>query len=150
VGAAGAFAASRAGRLADKGHARLATVAFLSTIVVSYVVIATGAHHVVPLVIGITLLDLGVQGTQVTNQSVIYQLRGEARSRITTIYMASYFLGGVIGSSIAAVANDAGWTTVCITGAAPCVLALLVWVISGRHANVSVSSGEPQPLTRKS
>ena len=49
------------------------------------------------LVFGILMLDLSVQGLHITNQSEIYSLRPDARSRITSAYMASFFAGGVFG-----------------------------------------------------
>ena len=37
-----------------------------------------------PLVAGLVVLDAGIQGAHITNQSVIYALRPDARSRVTT------------------------------------------------------------------
>ena len=54
------------------------------------------------LIVGILVLDIGVQGLQVTNQSIIYRLAPEARSRITSAYMVCYFAGGAIGSALGA------------------------------------------------
>jgi cyanate permease len=64
--------------------------------------LALGGSSIVALIAGIVVLDLGVQGAQVSNQAVIYRLRPEARSRLTTAYMASFFVGGVVGSIFAA------------------------------------------------
>jgi predicted MFS family arabinose efflux permease len=146
VGAAGALAATRAGRLVDSGHTTLATVGFLATITVSYLLIGAGAHNIVLLIIGIIVLDLGVQGAQVTHQSVIYRLRPDARSRVTTIYMTAYFTGGVLGSLIAATAFSFGWTVVCLTGAAPTALALLLWAFSRRKSASAPDDRIPQKV----
>ena len=128
VGVAGALCASVAGRLADGGHQKPATVAFLSITLLSFGVMALGAHNLPLLVVGVLLLDFGVQGTQVTNQSIIYGLRPQARSRVNTVYMTSYFLGGSLGSLCAAtVWSAAGWTGVCTLGAALPLAGLLVW-----------------------
>ena len=41
-------------------------------------------------------MDGCVQATDVISQSVIYDLLPEARSRLTTIYMTTYFIGGAL------------------------------------------------------
>jgi len=132
VGVAGALCASLAGRLADRGLQRYATPAFLLITLIAYGLMALGGTRLVALIVGVVLLDLGVQGTQITNQSEIYRLRPEANSRITTIYMTTYFIGGAVGSATSAVAfGAAGWTGVCILGAAYASLTVLAWLTEG-------------------
>jgi predicted MFS family arabinose efflux permease len=46
----------------------------------------------------VVLLDVGVQATQVTNVATIYTLDAAAHSRINTVYMTAYFLGGSFGT----------------------------------------------------
>ena len=133
LGVAGALAASFAGRLADRGHARRVTPAFGALILVSYGLIGLGAHALWALVIGILLLDLGVQGLHITNQSEVYRLRPEARARLTTVYLTSYFVGGALGSGAASLAWAlGGWSGVSLVGALFGALVLLVWGLGGR------------------
>ncbi|WP_147199438.1 MFS transporter [Pantoea sp. CCBC3-3-1] len=128
VGAAGALAARQAGSLADKGKARLTTIAGLIIMLVSWGITALGSHSLIALIIGIILLDLAVQGVHITNQSVIYRSMPEARNRLTAGYMTSYFVGGAAGSLISATAfQHAGWYGVCAAGAFITVLNLLSW-----------------------
>ena len=130
VGAAGAVAARFAGKLADWGHARLATGGFIGIAALSYGLIALGGHSIIALAIGVALLDLGVQGTQISNQSLIYRLRGDARSRLNTAYMTCYFVFGSIGSGLsAAVYSMDGWNGVCLLGAAFVVVGVLIWAV---------------------
>lgn len=137
VGVAGALCASVAGRLADRGLQRLSTPGFLLIALVSYVPLALGAHSILLLVAGVVGLDLGVQGTQITNQSEIYRLRPKARSRLTTVYMTSYFTGGAIGSATSAlVFGAAGWTGVCLLGAAFAGSAVVFWLTEPRTVDV--------------
>jgi predicted MFS family arabinose efflux permease len=128
AGVAGALVAPVAGRLADRGRGRLALTAFLTAILASWALLAAGATSLTALIAGIVLLDLGVQGAQISNQSTIYALRPEARSRLTTAYMVSLFLGGVIGSLLAAgVYGAAGWGATCALGAVLAAAALAIW-----------------------
>lgn len=130
LGAAGALTASVAGRLADRGYARVATGVFLAAATISYALLYVGAQSLAALVLGIVVLDLGVQGTHITNQSEIYRLNPDARSRLTTAYMTSYFIGGALGSAVSAAAYAAyGWPGVCVLGAAVGLAGLAVWIV---------------------
>ena len=61
-----------------------------------------------------------------TNQSLIYTLAPDARSRVDSAYMVCYFAGGALGSAIAATTYDSGgWTAVCLLGAAIGIAAML-------------------------
>ncbi|MBY4829889.1 MFS transporter [Burkholderia dolosa] len=133
IGAVGALAATSAGRLVDRGYGNAATGLFATAVLASFALIAAGAHSLTALIAGILLLDVGVQGTHISNQSVIYALAGDARSRVTTIYLTSYFIGGAFGSFAASVAYGiAGWRGVCIAGAALAGTLVALWVASQR------------------
>ncbi|ETH34110.1 transporter, major facilitator family protein, partial [Bordetella pertussis H897] len=97
AGAIGAYGANRFGRLNDRGQGNRSTRQGL-LLLASWPLLAWGAHHVAPLLAGVLALDLAIQAVHVTNQSAIYRLRPEARSRLTAGYMTSYFLGGAAGS----------------------------------------------------
>jgi predicted MFS family arabinose efflux permease len=130
LGALGALAAKFAGRLADRGMASTVTGGFALLMALSYVAIAIGGKSAIALGIGVAVMDLGCQGVHISNQSLIYPLRPDARSRLNTAYMASYFVAGAVGSALsAAVYSIDGWTGVCIVGAAFPTLAALVWVV---------------------
>ncbi len=128
VGAAGALAASRAGHLADRGKAKITTRYGLLLLLISWAFIWYGQHQVIALILGIIMLDLAVQGVHITNQSVIYRRMPQARNRLTSGYMTSYFIGGAVGSLVSASAfQAAGWTGVCVAGGILGVLNLLIW-----------------------
>lgn len=129
AGAAGATAASVAGRINDRSRSPWPTGFFLAVAVLSWILLALGGHDLAALIVGVVTVDLGVQGTQVTNQSEIYRLRPEARSRLTTVYMTTYFAGGAIGSAISAwaYATDS-WAGVCLAGAGFAGVAFLAWL----------------------
>jgi predicted MFS family arabinose efflux permease len=125
VGAVGVLFAPLAGRLSDrKGPAFTVTLAILIALG-SYVVFDIAGYRVWGLVAGVILLDLGVQAGHVANQTRIYALVPEARSRLNTVYMVTYFLGGALGSALAAWGwAHWGWNGVCAAGAAQLLVAL--------------------------
>jgi predicted MFS family arabinose efflux permease len=148
AGAAGAVAASVAGRLADRGYGGRTTTASLIILLASWGVLAGGRTSAVALIIGIAVLDLGVQSAHIANQSAIYSLRPEARSRMTTAYMVSFFLGGAVLSAISAAVYDSdGWSGVCVLGAATAALALLFWVVSELMSRSRHRSSNRRALT---
>jgi len=128
AGAAGALGARPAGGLADKGKSHLTTTIGLVMLLLSWAAIWYGHVSVLALIVGILVLDLTVQGVHITNQTVIYRVKPDARNRLTAGYMTSYFIGGAAGSLISASAwQHAGWTGVCAVGAVMALLNLLVW-----------------------
>ena len=128
AGAAGALGARPAGGLADKGKSHLTTSAGLILLLLSWAAIWYGHVSVLALIVGILVLDLTVQGVHITNQTVIYRVKPEARNRLTAGYMTSYFIGGAAGSLISASAwQHAGWSGVCAIGAIVATINLLVW-----------------------
>jgi predicted MFS family arabinose efflux permease len=119
VGAAGALAAPLAGKSADKRGPRAVITLAIGLVAISYLVFAVSGRSLVGLVIGVLVLDVGVQAAQISNQSRIYALKPDARSRVNTVYMTAYFIGGAAGSMIASIAWHAfGWLGVCLAGLA--------------------------------
>lgn len=128
AGAAGALGARPAGGLADKGKSHMTTSAGLVLLLLSWAAIWYGHVSVLALIVGILVLDLTVQGVHITNQTVIYRVKPDARNRLTAGYMTSYFIGGAAGSLISASAwQHVGWTGVCAIGAIVAAINLLVW-----------------------
>ncbi|SNS24193.1 Predicted arabinose efflux permease, MFS family [Granulicella rosea] len=121
VGAAGALVAPIAGRISDKHGPRWVLMAGIGTLALSYLMLWGGelAHtrvalHIAALVVGVIVLDMGAQMTQIANQTRIFGLVPSARSRLNTVYMVCYFAGGAIGSASAAIAWDHWhWNGVC-------------------------------------
>ncbi|TVY09234.1 MFS transporter [Paenibacillus cremeus] len=128
VGVVGALAASVIGRLTSRIQPRFLIGFMIFAAFVSYVLFWAAGGWIWGLIIGVILLDLGVQGGQVTNQARIYSLLPEARSRINTVYMVSSFIGGAIGSTLGAYAwSRWGWSGVCVVGGAMVSAAFLIW-----------------------
>jgi predicted MFS family arabinose efflux permease len=134
AGVAGALAASFAGRLGDRGHGQRVTGWCLAILLASWGVMAWAGQSLAALVAGILLLDLASQAVHISNQSAIYRIRPEARSRLTAGYMTSYFTGGAVGSLVSAAAyGHAGWAGVVAAGGVVSALGLVTWVVAGRR-----------------
>jgi predicted MFS family arabinose efflux permease len=137
--AAGAIAARVAGRAADKGNDRVVTGLMIAAVGLGWALMAVdGGHALAPLIVGIVILDLGVQGAHVTNLAVIYRECAAARARLSTAYFTSQFLGGVAGAAVSGLAYaHGGWTWVCAAGGAFTTAMLLTWALAawrGRDA----------------
>ena len=124
----GAIAASLgsmvAGRLADKKGPRFVVGCAIAAALLAYLLLLPGATHLAALVIGVILLDAGVQAAQVTNQTRIFALAPAAQGRMNTLYMIAYFSGGALGSFAGATGwRFARWPGVCTAGLALLTLA---------------------------
>ncbi|WP_095138845.1 MFS transporter [Pseudomonas sp. Irchel s3a10] len=138
AGAAGALAAARAGHLADRGLGQWVSGLSLLLMLASWLPIALTQSSLWALLLGVITLDLGLQAVHVTSQSMIYNVRPEAQSRLTAGYMLFYSIGSALGSiTSTAMYAWAGWIGVCLLGAAINAVALGYWWLT-------VKSGAPQ------
>lgn len=128
VGAAGALTASVVGRFTDRGWSRWLTGASAMLLLVGYLLLWRGGTSLAALLAGIVVLDIGANGVHITNQSEIYRLQPQARSRINAFYMTSCFVGAAVGSAAAALVYDRwGWAGVCALGISIALAALSLW-----------------------
>lgn len=125
IGAFGALAAGLMGRLSDKMDSYKLSGYTLLLVFVSFIIFYFSSHSLIGLVIGVIVLDMGVQATHISNQSIIFALIPEARNRLNTVYMVSYFIGGASGTFLASqVWKSYQWTGVCAIGALLAAIAL--------------------------
>jgi MFS family permease len=83
--------------------------------------------HLAALVVGVIVLDMGAQMTQVANQTRIFGLVPSARSRLNTVYMTVYFTGAAAGSALATIAwVHWRWNGVCLLALGLIALAAIV------------------------
>jgi predicted MFS family arabinose efflux permease len=128
AGIAGALGATRAGRWTDRGLGQRVTGIALTLMLAAWAFIAMLPHGLGWLVIGVVMIDFGLQAVHVTNQAMIYRVHPEAQSRLTAAYMVFYSIGSALGSSASTLLyTRAGWSGVCALGATISVLSLLVW-----------------------
>lgn len=128
AGVAGVLGAKHAGQLADRGQAERTTAIGLAVMLLGWLLAAFLPVSLWALVLGVILMDYGLQSVHVSNQSLILRVRPEARSRLTAGYMIFYAIGCAAGSIGSTVMFDAaGWAGVCILGGTISSTALIFW-----------------------
>ncbi|OZQ77570.1 MFS transporter [Paenibacillus odorifer] len=137
VGVGGAVAAPIAGRLADKGWSKWLTGLAMIIATLSFLLIHLFHSHstfaLILLFISAIILDMAVSGNLVLGQRVIYSLGSEARGRLNGIFMAIFFVGGAVGSSLGGWAYAyGGWTFASLIGVILPLLALVYFFTEKR------------------
>ncbi|WP_083269570.1 MFS transporter [Bosea vaviloviae] len=133
AGAAGALGAARAGRWADQGLGQRITGMALGLMLLAWLPISWLGHSILWLILGVVIIDFGLQATHVTNQGMIYRVRPEAQSRLTAAYMVFYSIGSALGSSFSTIVYaHAGWNGVCLLGAGISALTIAFWAATLR------------------
>ncbi|WP_105383707.1 MFS transporter [Neorhizobium alkalisoli] len=138
AGVAGAIASPIAGRLADRDLGRPATIFGIVAVAIAFLI-----THVAPegstialalLTFAAILLDFGVTMTLVIGQRAIYGLGADLRSRLNGLFMATFFMGGAVGSAVGAWAfAEGGWLLASMLGLALPVLAFLYFLTERRR-----------------
>ncbi len=130
AGVFGALSTQWIGRWADRGYTQKLTAAGCLILCLSWGLLYAGGHSLASYISGYGLISLGLAVVHSCNQNIIFQLNPAARSRINSIYMTMYFIGGACGSALGVYAwHHGGWNGVCIAGlllalAASCFAAL--------------------------
>ncbi|MCD2184724.1 MFS transporter [Rhizobium sp. GN54] len=134
VGAVGIFAAPLAGKVADRRGPGFVVWIGAVLAAVSWIVFGLWTS-LAALVIGVIILDLGIQSALVANQHIIYAIDPEARSRLNTIFMTGMFLGGAVGSAGAtATWGHGAWAAVSTLGVVFALVAIGIKAIAHYRA----------------
>lgn len=129
----GAFVAPIAGRLSDKSSPEKAQICSVSLLVAGSVCALVWPSSWVALAIATLLLDVGTQATQVNNLAQIYALDEAAHSRINTVFMVFFFIGGSIGTYCGVLAWSIGaWPAVSLQLLAFSALAMILAFVNYR------------------
>lgn len=117
AGVFGALSTTKIGKIADQGHTLSLTWIGLLTLIVSWFFLYFGEQSLLSYMIGYGIISLGLTIVHTSNQNIIFRLRPDAKSRINSIYMTSYFIGGACGSALGVYAwHHGGWKMTCIAG----------------------------------
>ncbi len=139
IGAAGALAASMTGRLSSRVPPYTVHIITITLMVISWIVFGYASASMTGLIIGVILLDMGLQATHITNQTIIFAIYPEARNRLNTVYMVIYFIGGSLGTLLGSYAWDHWqWKGVTGFGLLCTGLALVLHLLNGRKQKKSL------------
>lgn len=127
VGIIGALASPIVGKVADKKGSSFTIGVCIIIVIIAYLFFSLFSFKILGLILGITLLDLGVQSCNVSNQARIHSLNEKTRNRLNTIYMVNFFLGGALGSFLGPYSySHFGWYGVCTFGLATQIIAIIL------------------------
>lgn len=128
VAAASATASPIAGRFADTHGPRITQTILIGVLVLGWIALVGAPNWIALAVLGTILLDIGVWGNQVVNQSTLFGLDEANHSRLNTLYFFARFAGISTGSAIgAALWTHSGWTSVVVFGIGSALVALPVF-----------------------
>jgi predicted MFS family arabinose efflux permease len=109
-------------RFIDRGNPARSQIFTIGIMILGVLAMALWPSALSAMIAATLLLDIGMQGTQVSNLAQIYGLDATAHSRINTVFMTSFFMGGAIGSFAGVLCwGWGGWTLVCYQ--------ILVWIL---------------------
>ena len=130
LGIVGALAATFVGKISSTVSNNLVILVAILLLIVSWIVLLFSGNSIVGLLIGILLVDLGLQALHITNQKIIFSKSPEARNRVNTIYMVGFFIGGAFGTVAGALAwENYKWLGVSALGIILSVLILIVHLV---------------------
>lgn len=133
VGVAGAVGARGAGEWADRGLGHRTTGLALALLLAAWLPIFLMSISLWFLIVGVLMLDFAIQAVHVTSQTLIFNARPEARSRLVAVYMMFYSAGSAAGALAATnIFAWAGWAGVCWLGASLSLIALIFWLARSR------------------
>lgn len=119
LGLAGVAIAPIVGRLTGRVHPTHINIVGLCSVALSFGVLLVGQRSLLGIAFATVLLDAGAQATHLANQTIILGLSPEQRNRTNALYMVSFFIGGSLGTLIAALCWERlGYAGVCMAGAA--------------------------------
>lgn len=126
AGLAGIAAAPLSGRLVDRGMFRQACVGGAVLLCIGFLIALAASHSVPGLLFGVLLIDAGAGICHAANQSAALRLRPQALSRVNSVYIASYFAGGAVGTLLSGAAfANLGWSGACGVGIAAALVMLI-------------------------
>lgn len=100
-GIAGALTASNVGKYVPRYGVNNIHAFGIALQFIAWVLLAVMHNTYVGIILGIIIIDIGMQCIQLSNQSATMKLCPEASSRMNTIYMVTYFVGGSLGTFLA-------------------------------------------------
>ncbi|KPH14348.1 MFS transporter permease [Chryseobacterium sp. ERMR1:04] len=136
AGAVGALAAAKVGKLQKFLDINRIISYSLLVVLGSWAFTYFGGETYWGLIVGVILVDLGVQSSHIMNQTNYFLIKSNAVNRLNTVYMVCYFIGGSLGTWLASIAwQYAQWDGVCFVGASFGLLALIAHILFCNKVN---------------
>ena len=141
VGILGLLVSPQIGAVADRIGPRNMASAGAIIVMMAFALVAAGGVSLSCLITGMVLLDIGNRAALVANQTRIYALRPQARSRLNTVLMVSYFLGGASGAVLGGLgAHLEAWIGLAAVGAVLALTATAVNALSYNQINPDLAN----------
>jgi predicted MFS family arabinose efflux permease len=131
-------------RFIDRGNPARSQIVTICIMILGVLTMALWPNAITAMIVATLLLDIGMQGTQVSNLAQIYGLDATAHSRINTVFMTSFFVGGAVGSFAGVLCwGWGGWTLVCGQILVWILIAIALAVVNARAAGRARRSSAP-------
>lgn len=125
-GIAGIIASPYIGHLADKNSPGFVVAIGSIISFAGFTVMYCSTHNLMFLFISMILLDVSARHSIIGNQLRAFSLSEHARSRLNTVFMTSYFLGGSIGTKLGSnIGGTYGWTGLTLLGCSAAIIVLI-------------------------
>ncbi|MFC9354853.1 MFS transporter [Arthrobacter sp. NPDC057013] len=129
LGVLGVIGARFTGRVYDRGWAVPAIGLGLVLTLTAIALAGFGSSSIVAVLVSVSLLSVGAQSVLVLLQTMMVSIDPAARSRLNTAHIVSNFIGGALGSTLAALLWQVGqWGAIMSCSALVIVLALTLWL----------------------
>ena len=126
-GAAGILVARAAGRWTDRAGSKPVVLAGIFSMIAAWVAMAFGAWWIAAIVVGATLLDIGLRAAMVANQTLINSAAPDSRARANTVFGLHVWSGNAAGAFVASwTFAHFGWVAVCGVAMTAIIIGLLV------------------------
>lgn len=126
-GVAGALTASLVGRYVRIFGVKRLNYTGCLIIIVSWFIMLFFQDYYAGFIVGIMLIDIGMQCIQLSNQTYVLTSLPNASNRVNTIFMTTYFIGGAVGTFLAGIFWHALlWNGVVFVGVALTLISFLI------------------------
>ncbi|MBP2645327.1 MAG: hypothetical protein H6Q75_767 [Firmicutes bacterium] len=126
-GIAGIIVSPYVGRFADTYTPGFVVAVGGIISLVGFIIMYYSVNSLLILPISMVLLDISARHSIIGNQLRVFSLNENARSRLNTAFMTSYFLGGSVGTKLGSLLGGLyGWTGLVLLGGVASLIAIIV------------------------